>query len=610
MCGLALININFTNYTYKKFKIEHLKRIHPTKLNPIVNNETDPDNQLQNVQNLNEPSTSIISSVLPHPTSTSASCSEPPYKRPRQLTLFGSKKTTELSETETKDINKSLIKMIVLDYQPLSLVENVGFLEYTKKLQPLYSVPSRKQLTTKLLPQEYNIIHSKLKYMLEKISDLSITTDMWTSDCNKSYITVTCHFIYDDHLYSPVLATREVFESHTGQNIATALKNIFNEWGITNKILTIVSDNGSNIKNAINEHLLKYHHPCVAHTLNLSINEAINNNLDINQILKKCRTIVGHFKHSSFANGKLKEFQLQMNLPILKVKQDVVTRWNSSLIMIERLLNIKSPLSATMSSLPRAPNCLNASEWEIILDCINILKPFEIMTAELSGENYITISTIIPLIRGLQHMLRNIKIETTIGEAFKNTLMDVINRRLGNLEKNKIVAKATFLDPRFKKTAFGYMENANNVQKWISEELIPMINVNNEQNTETDNIPSTSTESTGSTISLWDHFDNKVSQVQATTNPHTTSTLIIRQYLEMPLLDRKKNPLNFWNQHKNTFPELYKMQLKYLCVPATSVPSERVFSKTGQITNDRRSRLSSKILDYIVFLNSNLNMFN
>jgi len=123
--------------------------------------------------------------------------------------------------------------------------------------------------------------------------------------------------------------------------------------------------------------------------------------------------------------------------------------------MIERQLDIKNPLSATMSSLPRAPNCLNACEWEIILDCIHILKPFEIMTAELSGENYVTISSIIPLIRGLQHIIKSVQIKTTIGEAFKTTLIDVVNRRLGHLEMNKIVAKATFLDPRFKKTAFG-----------------------------------------------------------------------------------------------------------------------------------------------------------
>lgn len=183
---------------------------------------------------------------------------------------------------------------------------------------------------------------------------------------------------------------------------------------------------------------------------------------------------------------------------------------------------------------------------------------------------------------------------------------------MGNLEKNKIVAKATFLDPRFKKTAFGFLENANNVQKWISDELTPMIMCANNDinNTEINTSQSTITPSTSNTNnSIWDYFDNKVSQVQSSSSPSTTSTLIIRQYLEMPLLDRKKNPLHFWKRHKNTFPELYKMQLKYLCIPATSVPSERVFSKTGQVTNDRRSRLTPKNLDCIIFLNSNLNLF-
>ncbi|KAF0702725.1 zinc finger BED domain-containing protein 1-like [Aphis craccivora] len=84
---------------------------------------------------------------------------------------------------------------------------------------------------------------------------------------------------------------------------------------------------------------------------------------------------------------------------------------------------------------------------------------------------------------------------------------------------------------------------------------------------------------------------------------------MMRQYLEMPHLERIKHPLEFWKKYKQTFPELYKINLKYLCVPATSVPSERVFSKTGQITNDRRNRLSPKNLDYIIFLNSNLNLF-
>lgn len=83
---------------------------------------------------------------------------------------------------------------------------------------------------------------------------------------------------------------------------------------------------------------------------------------------------------------------------------------------------------------------------------------------------------------------------------------------------------------------------------------------------------------------------------------------MIRQYLELPHLQRGKKCLDFWKQHKYNFPKLYILQLKYLCIPATSVPSERVFLKAGLLTNKRRNRLSPKNLDYIIFLNSNLIM--
>lgn len=65
------------------------------------------------------------------------------------------------------------------------------------------------------------------------MNDLSVTTDMWNSDCHKSYLTVTCHFIHNNRLHSPVLATTEVKGSHTGLNIVTALLHIFKEWAIT-----------------------------------------------------------------------------------------------------------------------------------------------------------------------------------------------------------------------------------------------------------------------------------------------------------------------------------------------------------------------------------------
>ena len=49
-----------------------------------------------------------------------------------------------------------------------------------------------------------------------------------------------------------------------------------------------------------------------------------------------------------------------------------------------------------------------------------------------------------------------------------------------------------------------------------------------------------------------------------------------------------------------------RLARKYLSIPATYVPSERAWSKAGFLTEKRRSSLSPKNLDMILFLASNI----
>ena len=42
-------------------------------------------------------------------------------------------------------------EMIALDYQPVSVVEDVGFLRFVAALEPRYNVPSRKYMTETVL---------------------------------------------------------------------------------------------------------------------------------------------------------------------------------------------------------------------------------------------------------------------------------------------------------------------------------------------------------------------------------------------------------------------------------------------------------------------------
>lgn len=192
---------------------------------------------------------------------------------------------------------------------------------------------------------------------------------------------------------------------------------------------------------------------------------------EIQKLLGKCKSIVGHFKRSTVASDELTKMQRQMNLPLLKVKQEVPTRWNSCLYMMERLVEVRNPLSAAMSNLSATLSPLLSDEWAILKDCISVLKPIEALTTELSGEKYITISTIIPLIRGLQHAINNRTPMTTLGKKLQEDLQDVISRRFASIEASKVCAKATFLDPRFKNLGFSNEDNANQTENWLIQEI-------------------------------------------------------------------------------------------------------------------------------------------
>ncbi|XP_060806471.1 E3 SUMO-protein ligase ZBED1-like [Amyelois transitella] len=502
--------------------------------------------------------------------------------------------------------------MICTDIQPLQIVENKGFINFVRTLHADYILPDRKTLSERYLPQQYQLARSSLADKLEDVKNLALTTDMWTSDSNKSYLTVTVHFISESKLFARTLSTVEVKDVHSATVIANVLDTVLEEWRISNKVVTVVTDNASNIKKAVSEYLNKRNHFCVAHTLNLAVSDCKKSNLPLTSLLEKCHTVVTYFKQSTKAAYKLKELQEQMNHPVIKLKQEVITRWNSSFEMMERLLQTKLSLSAALSTMSSAPENFTANQWEAIEDCVSVLKPIEQLTTILSGEKYPTLSSMIPLIRNVQTCLIKKVPVTEIGENLKISLHSAITKRLGILETNKTAAKSTFLDPRYKKAGFGLEANAEKAAQWVIEELESEIikknrNLAPDESSQTVNTSSNANASIGTNNKandLWEDFDKKISERELIQTPTSSAIVIVKQYREMQYLDRHLEPILFWEQRKKAMPELYELAIKYLCIPASSVPAERVFSKAALICNQRRNRLDSKKVDEIIFLNS------
>lgn len=69
---------------------------------------------------------------------------------------------------------------------------------------------------------------------------------------------------------------------------------------------------------------------------------------------------------SSTVASEKRSAQGQLNCPLLKVKQDVHTRWNSLLTITETLIKIKVLFTIAINSLQYLPEMLTAKEWDVV----------------------------------------------------------------------------------------------------------------------------------------------------------------------------------------------------------------------------------------------------
>ena len=488
-----------------------------------------------------------------------------------------------------------MLKMITTDLQPLSVVEDARFQSLLHLIDPRYQLPSRKTVT-QMLPDMYSKRVNEIKQELDQISHVALTSDLWTSRATESFLTITCHYLTSSWvLKSLVLETFAFKSSHTAENIAASFLRVATSWEISEKVVAMVTDNAANIVAAVRITGWK-HVRCFAHTLNLVVSEAIKTDL-IRDIRKRCRQIVTFFHQSTKATDKLKEIQAQVHVPIHKLIQEVDTRWNSTFYMFERIIEQHEAVTTTLCLSNRNDLCLSLSEVQLLRAAVAVLKPFERATTEISADQYISISKVIPLAKSLQHLTsESIHKDTTLASE----LTVQLRQRFTGLEGVNLLALPTLLDPRMKKLAFSSSVTARQGEQWIIQEMkqqVPAVPVPTNEHT--------AVRAPEQDVGLWDLFDKKVADKQSQASPTIAVEKESRRFFDSKLLERDEDPLTWWKDNEKDYTILSNLAKKYLCIPATSVPSERLFSKAGELVSIRRNRLKSKNVDMLLFLNKN-----
>uniref|UniRef100_A0A3P9JS10 Zinc finger protein 37 n=1 Tax=Oryzias latipes TaxID=8090 RepID=A0A3P9JS10_ORYLA len=497
------------------------------------------------------------------------------------------------------DLDQALVNLVVKDSQPCSIVEDRGFRDFVKKLDPSYALPS-KQALKKMVDDRYQEEKADAQAQLREAEAVSLTVDLWTSADTR--LAVACHYVLENSKLATVLLGVLPFpQNHGPADVADAQRTLMAEWGLEGKVKCLVSDTTPTMV-AVADDLAVPHVECIAHALNSVVRRALDKTAGLKGLRRRAGEVVALFRSSAAAKEKLRSKQQKLALPVTKLVREESSRWTSTFLMLQSLLDARRAVGSALTALGAKVELLSCDENETSAACLQVLKPFYTATVEMSEQKRVLGSMGIPLVKMLLLATEEVAEESdnVTAELLGQNLSAGLRREFDGLEENPVLSLATLLDPRFKTIGFRCQEKAQQAVQTLTAECAALVRPAADRPAER---PAQQT-STGEdrkvstfcppAFNLWKSLDDQASMVRTHSNATADATLEVQRYMADPPLERSQDPLVYWKEHKNIYPHLFSLAKKHLCIPASSVPFEHVFSKAGEVFSRKRNRLSPK----------------
>ena len=314
-----------------------------------------------------------------------------------------------------------------------------------------------------------------LKATISKARSIVLTADIWTKkSLSASFLGISACFFNPivNKAQHVLLNLHQMDHPHTGKAIAEKVNDTLKKWEIPKcKILLLVTDNGSNMKKAMrelntsseteigaslldegvenedeerefedDEEQSQTNHAtdddierneqeeanaieelntqgvrslsCLAHTLQLIVKDGLKDT-GVQSLLSQCRKIVKKIRKSSVGIQEL------IKLAKKTVVLDCPTRWNSTMLMIEKLLEVRVHLEAVF--MHNNWDCLVASQWTRLDNLLVLLKPFALNTNVLQSDA-MSLSNVVPAILDLECHLEEITQYKTVAQVMLQSL--------------------------------------------------------------------------------------------------------------------------------------------------------------------------------------------
>ena len=135
-------------------------------------------------------------------------------------------------------MKNKLTRWIIVSQQPFTVVEEPNFIEFVHSLRPTALIPSA-DTVKRDISKLYETNIKKLRNFFQQIPGrISFTTDIWTSQSAKSFLSLTAHFINKKwKLQNVIVDFIQIYGSHTGENIKNTFVSGLESASIGDKVI-------------------------------------------------------------------------------------------------------------------------------------------------------------------------------------------------------------------------------------------------------------------------------------------------------------------------------------------------------------------------------------
>ena len=581
---------------------------------------------------------------------------------PKITKWFDSATTLTSGASSQFEYNRDLTLMVCLDLQPFSIVEQKGFKLFCHR-NTTFEVPCADTLAGAALMDVYSSTKERLIKTLQECHGGCLLMDGWTDKYTATpYFAIRISVVVDWKFKVFTLKVEPV-ESHTSLSLSRFVKDTVFEFiskeSPDKRFLLFNTTDGAANMLLLSKMLGHERITCIAHSLHLLLTvDSMHKEAEINSVLQRCKNIITtlHFKgyllkdeilnaRETVLMDKIEKMQEVLmadeDQPVVNpdevsgvdadvngqgvsivdlqsrahthhtLKSSVPTRWNSSLDMVESVLDLWDPMNAVLKKMGKTDMCLDSEDKILLKELKAFMTPFKQLTLLVSEAN--PNLSAIPLIR------RKISLACDKLVSDSAAMKRVKANVLANIEKRipvgDLVKICVALDPSVRDII-------------LTQDQVRLIledKYNNLKNSVFSYIFQEESKSSNRTSDLDEAGPSVVAQESEEKilplSPKRLRLALIKEMSKMEGLD-ERNPieleitkyismnteepaLEFWKKNCKELPLLATLARIFLSLSPGSVPVECLFSTTGLILNGKRSRLSPFRVNMISCIHDN-----